>query len=220
MEGLLDEKSSIIKQYNCGELSMKYVFYISFLFLSVFAKAQVKVGPGGDIIPTGPYPAAKYFNTQTGWWTVSTISERDTIPAIYRKIGLICHVAADSTNYQLINGIANANWKKMSNGGGSVDSLRILNDTIQLLKTTGWVTQSVIDRYPMWSEAHTFTYNGSNNVITLLYSPTMYAPSFLQSVFMSPFSEYTISGNQLTIKKSLLDKGISYTVSASYYYKR
>lgn len=49
---------------------------------------------------------------------VADITARDAIPAGVRYEGMIVYVTASVTNFQLLGGTANSNWKKLSGGGG------------------------------------------------------------------------------------------------------
>lgn len=49
----------------------------------------------------------------------ATVTARDAIPAGVRYIGMQVFVEEDSTNYQLLGGIENTNWVKISDADGS-----------------------------------------------------------------------------------------------------
>lgn len=50
---------------------------------------------------------------------MATLAERDAIPAGRRYLGMQVFVEENSTNYQLLGGIENVNWVKMSDANGS-----------------------------------------------------------------------------------------------------
>lgn len=50
---------------------------------------------------------------------VADLTARDAITSGRRFIGMSVHCLADSKNYQLVGGIANANWKEFAGSGGS-----------------------------------------------------------------------------------------------------
>ena len=49
----------------------------------------------------------------------ATITARDAIPAGVRYLGMQVFVEEDSSNYQLLGGLENTNWVKMSDADGS-----------------------------------------------------------------------------------------------------
>jgi hypothetical protein len=50
---------------------------------------------------------------------VADLTARDAIVSGRRFIGMSVHCLSDSKNYQLVGGIANANWKEFAGSGGS-----------------------------------------------------------------------------------------------------
>ena len=68
----------------------------------------------------GSFPLVDSNDIRGGFYQVNTIEERDLIPKIRRKEGMLCAVKNDSI-YQLVNGIENEFWQKF-NSGGQLDS--------------------------------------------------------------------------------------------------
>jgi len=58
------------------------------------------------------YPTHDAYFGRDGYRSVSTLAERDSIKAGYRKAGMLVYVQADSSYYQLRNGLDNNNWWK------------------------------------------------------------------------------------------------------------
>jgi hypothetical protein len=57
----------------------------------------------------GEFPLVDSNDIKGGYYQVISIEERDSIPSIRRKEGMLCYVKNDKI-YQLLNGIANENW--------------------------------------------------------------------------------------------------------------
>jgi hypothetical protein len=51
--------------------------------------------------------------------SVADVAARNAIPSGDRYQGYMVFVQSESTNYQLVGGIANSNWKQLSTGGGA-----------------------------------------------------------------------------------------------------
>ena len=66
----------------------------------------------------GEFPLVDSNDIKGGYYQVDTIEERDLIPSIRRKEGMLCHVKNDKM-YQLIGGIDNSNWTIFNSGSGS-----------------------------------------------------------------------------------------------------
>lgn len=63
------------------------------------------------------------FDVQTGLpldsrTVVADLTARDAINSLQRYEGMIVYVVAEGTNFQLVGGILNADWKELSGGGG------------------------------------------------------------------------------------------------------
>ena len=68
------------------------------------------------------FPIVDSNDIKGGLYLVNNVSERDGIPTLRRKEGMVCWVKDDGF-YQLIGGIENTNWKEitLSGGGGSLN---------------------------------------------------------------------------------------------------
>lgn len=135
-------------------------------------KAQVKVGPDGDIIATGDYPAAKPFSVKGANIEVQTIIERNNIPDYLRQQGTLVFVKDSSRYYYLSGGITNTNWKtleldafsKLKNNAAKDSILRTdENGMVELVKLQ---PDSVVVRYTN-NEDSTLIYgfNSKNELI-------------------------------------------------------
>jgi hypothetical protein len=71
----------------------------------------------------GAFPIAEDVDVQGGYQVRADITDRNSIPALNRKQGMLVFVRSDSTFYTLSGGILNANWAVASLGGagGSAD---------------------------------------------------------------------------------------------------
>lgn len=68
------------------------------------------------------FPIVDSNDIKGGLYLVNNVSERNSIPILRRKEGMVCWVKDDGF-YQLIGGIENINWKEitLSGGGGSLN---------------------------------------------------------------------------------------------------
>lgn len=57
----------------------------------------------------GIFPLVDSNDVKGGYYQVESIEERDNIPTVRRKVGMLCYVESDKI-YQLINGINNEHW--------------------------------------------------------------------------------------------------------------
>lgn len=75
----------------------------------------------------GEFPLIDSNDIQGGFYQVGSIAERDSIPSVRRKEGMLCWVKSEKVIYQLENGIGNQNWVVFkvegttSGGGGNTD---------------------------------------------------------------------------------------------------
>lgn len=72
----------------------------------------------------GIFPLIDSNDIQGGFYQVDTIQERDNIPSIRRKEGMLCWVSTEKTMYQLNGGTENIYWIEFKVGssdtGGTV----------------------------------------------------------------------------------------------------
>lgn len=101
-------------------------FYL--IAVSLISFSQVKVDAGGNIIPTGPYPAVSSEHVKGGLHSVNTITERNAITNGFRKEGMIAYVANTKQYFKLEGGILNTNWVEFFSGVG-IDSLYLKPNT-------------------------------------------------------------------------------------------
>lgn len=66
----------------------------------------------------GEFPLVDSNDIRGGFYQVDTIEERDLIPSIRRKEGMLCAVKNDKM-YQLVGGVDNSNWIIFNSGSGS-----------------------------------------------------------------------------------------------------
>ena len=77
----------------------------------------------GMIAPTDTadtYPTHDSIYGKGGYVEVADIASRDVITVERRREGMMVYVASDQNTYQLVGGIANANWQLFVVGGGMV----------------------------------------------------------------------------------------------------
>ncbi len=65
------------------------------------------------------FPVAFANELKGGYYSVSTVEDRDAIPMERRMEGMMCHVISTYKFYVLSAGIDNANWQEVAIGGGS-----------------------------------------------------------------------------------------------------
>jgi len=78
----------------------------------------------GTFSPGGDFPLLVDNDLKGGWRVVDTASDRDAIPVLNRKFGMIVYVKEDGKQYQLIDSGSgdlsdNSQWVEFSSGGGS-----------------------------------------------------------------------------------------------------
>ena len=66
----------------------------------------------------GDFPLVDSNDIRGGFYQVDTIEERNLIPSIRRKEGMLCAVKNDKM-YQLVGGVDNSNWIIFNSGSGS-----------------------------------------------------------------------------------------------------
>ena len=98
--------------------------------------------------------ATHYANEgQGGYKTVSTLIERDNIPDERRVEGMSCFVTTDGANgseYKLIGGITNSDWKKVDGVNGSFtssdgSSVVVENGIITNITPVGFIETQMYD---------------------------------------------------------------------------
>lgn len=74
---------------------------------------------------------------------VADTTARDALDSGVRYEGMLVYVVADGTNYQLVGGIANANWAELSGSGGGSGAGQFLSDVsgddANFLVDSNWV---------------------------------------------------------------------------------
>lgn len=97
---------------------MKKIFVILFALISTASSAQIPLA-GHITTLNGDYPTHLDTLGMGGFVTVQDITSRNAITVLRRKPGMLAYVQADSSFYQLRNGITNSNWTQVLIGGGS-----------------------------------------------------------------------------------------------------
>lgn len=77
----------------------------------------------------GDFPLVDSNDIRGGFYQVNTIEERNLIPSIRRKEGMLCAVKNDKM-YQLIGGIDNNNWAIFNTGSSGSDFSGDYNDLV------------------------------------------------------------------------------------------
>ena len=70
----------------------------------------------------GIFPLVDSNDVKGGYYQVESIEERDSIPAVRRKVGMLCYVENDANAgiiYQLKGGLDNSNWHIFEAGSSS-----------------------------------------------------------------------------------------------------
>lgn len=124
-------------------------------------------------------PTLKELSESNGGGVISkaTIEERNAIPDNKRYEGLICYVTYEQMNYQLIGGLTNSHWEKLSGGGGSTLVGTLVSD--YPYSTEGFAKAEVIPvatgeilkvpysfRSPVPGEGTVYCYFDSNLMLT------------------------------------------------------
>jgi hypothetical protein len=107
---------------------------------------------------------------------VANGTARDAIPSGVRYEGLIVYSVADATNYQLVGGITNGDWKELSGGGGAGGF------TPQWNNDTNAPLFSVVNGVPRWD----FDQAAVQSLYCLIKVPNGYAgakPITMRSFF-------------------------------------
>ena len=91
------------------KLQRKFIAIV--LFLSCFSGfSQINVTTNFRVITNLPIDSRL---------VVADLTARDAINSLYRYEGMLVYVVSDQNNYQLVGGIANANWLTLSFSGSS-----------------------------------------------------------------------------------------------------
>ena len=97
------------------------------LFISVVSKAQIKLV--GNITTNGvaSYPTHIDSLGKGGYMSMPTLSDRDNIPTLRRKYGMLVFVQANDSLYKLSSvNLDNTNWITI----GFASVLKLANDSI------------------------------------------------------------------------------------------
>ena len=103
----------------------------------------------------GEFPLVDSNNIKGGYYQVDTIEERNGIPSVRRKEGMLCYVKNDKI-YQLVGGIENEHWIVFNSGTGSgngfsgdyndlVNKPNIPSKTSDLVNDSGFITIDDLD---------------------------------------------------------------------------
>jgi len=86
----------------------------------------------------GAFPVYEDVDGYGGFQTRDSISDRNSIPSLNRKIGMLVYVRADGNYYTLSGGIADINWTVVSLGGRifSEAYVDLLNGSFPVSDTT------------------------------------------------------------------------------------
>ncbi len=100
---------------------MKKIFsLIAFLFVALTTFSQGGIQGDGRLAPTGAYPIIKFGEGQTGYWPLTRLTQRDSIPLWQRTYGMVVKVKDTDSCYELKSlTLDNSNWLAFKQG--SVD---------------------------------------------------------------------------------------------------
>ena len=107
----------------------------------------------------GEFPLVDSNDVKGGYYQVDTIEERNSIPSVRRKEGMLCYVKKDKI-YQLVNGIDNECWVIFNSGSGGgfsgdyndlINKPNIPKNTSDLINDSGFITIDDLDN----SQNHT-----------------------------------------------------------------
>lgn len=93
----------------------------------------------------GSFPLVDSNDVRGGYYQVQDIDERNEIPSIRRKEGMLCYVKNDKI-YQLTDGIGNENWIEFSVGGTNECKDEIyVGESEPIDESVLWIDTSDID---------------------------------------------------------------------------
>ena len=101
----------------------------------------------------GEFPLVDSNDIRGGFYQVDTIEERNLIPSIRRKEGMLCAVKSDNI-YQLVGGIDNSNWTVFNSGSGGgfsgeyddlINKPYIPKNVSDLVNDSGFITIDDLD---------------------------------------------------------------------------
>ena len=114
---------------------MKKLLIIFFTLLSLYSIGQGTFTANGDLAPTGGYPITRFGSAQTGYWPLTSLAERDAIPAWQRTYGMMVYVKAIDSTYTLKSAtLDNSNWQAFKQGSVDISNLVKYSDTASLSK--------------------------------------------------------------------------------------
>lgn len=93
-----------------------------------------------DLVPKNGenFPTHSDIYGKGGFMAVSTLSDRDTIPALRRKVGMVVNVVEEGVAYQLDSDMLS--WSVFNTGGGGGGIPDVPEDGIAYLrKDSAWV---------------------------------------------------------------------------------
>lgn len=103
----------------------------------------------GKIVPLNgaSFPVFDDINGEGGFRAVADDTERDDIPANFRKIGMVVANQATNVSYQLQGGISNADWAVFGNSFtvAVAGALAISGTTVQTVRTVGGFLSGISD---------------------------------------------------------------------------
>jgi hypothetical protein len=89
--------------------------------------------------------------------------------------------------------------------GKNGDIYKQSNGKIYIKAGNAW---QILNNNPQpFQEFKRFTYDGSNNVVNLAFSPNTGGIAILNTLPLVPFDDYVFNGNKMTINKELLNSG-------------
>ena len=101
----------------------------------------------------GEFPLVDSNDIRGGFYQVDTIEERNLIPSIRRKEGMLCAIKSDNI-YQLVGGIDNSNWTVFNSGSGGgfsgeyddlINKPYIPKNVSDLVNDSGFITIDDLD---------------------------------------------------------------------------
>lgn len=132
--------------------AISYLFLVSVLILGYSTVCYGANNTGTLVIDAirpqsdaDEFPTVYMNEAKGGLHSVATTTARDAISSARRQEGMFCYVEADQKVYQLVGGIANANWTEFQSGSSltvknSAGTTIVLEvDTIEFDQSTGFI---------------------------------------------------------------------------------
>ena len=104
------------------------------ILVSTAGLAQGGFATDGRLQPSGNFPITKFGEHQTGYWPLSRLSQRDSIPTWQRTYGMEVYVSATDSVYVLKDPtLGNSNWTAYKQSSVDFTTLVKYTDTASML---------------------------------------------------------------------------------------